>query len=126
MKKIKQVYHPYWEWECWHSGFFAPIKAKELEGARRQYSLFLSDLELFQAGIDKVFLSWPRSCEHFLTNASMNRVAFIGQSAMCISKGISSIAKGGFLQMSQDNQRWANDLALRNLERWINEFAEKN
>lgn len=32
----------------------------------------------------KVLVLWPNSCEHNLTNMSMNRVAWIGQSACCL------------------------------------------
>lgn len=127
MRKIKRIYHPYWDWECYHAGFFKTRPdGLTIEEAQEKYKSFLGNDLLFSLAIRKVFNEWPKSCEQFLTNPSINRVAFIGQAAMCISNGIPSCAKGGFSKLTQRQQDVANSIAKINLERWLNEFESKN
>jgi hypothetical protein len=83
------------------------------------YKTFLSDLNRFETAIKKVFKKWPNSCEHFLSNPSMNRIAWIGQSSLCIETGISSAFKGGYQLLSSREQEEADKLAKTYLDKWI-------
>lgn len=122
--KIKRKYHHYNNWECYKAGFYEP--ASSLIDGKERYREFLSRPLLFSLSIERVFNEWPNSCEHFLTNNSINRVAWIGQASMCISSGISSFYRGGFLLLTQEQQTIANDIAKTYLNRWLNEYASKN
>jgi hypothetical protein len=119
---IDRRYHPWWKWECYRAGFFRtglPHRIKSDDAAKRLYSEFLANDELFEIGIDKVFREWPHSCEQFLTNPSINRVAWIGQSSMCSMTGIPACYRGGFRILSAEGQARANDVAERKLRQWV-------
>ena len=118
MKKPTRIYHPYWEWECYKAGFYNTSVSIEDDAAKAMYAAFLSDSDKFNAALDRVFKEWPRSCEHFLTNTSMNRVAWLGQAAMCIETGIPSKFKGGFKLLSAEDQEIADNVALKRLKEW--------
>lgn len=115
-----RVFHTFDKWEAVPAGFFAPgIKGRTKDECEAEYAAFLSDLKCFDEGITKVFSEWPNSCEHNLTNGSMNRIAWIGQSAACASRGLPSTFRGGFSMLSLKDQEAANELALRRLNEWL-------
>ncbi len=116
--KLIRIYHPYWDWECYKAGFYSTTCSIDDDIALDMYSIFLKDLNRFGKATERVFKEWPNSCEHFLTNTSMNRIAWLGQAGMCIDSGIPSKFKGGFKLMSQLEQDAADDLALKYLKEW--------
>lgn len=124
-EKIQRVYHPWHKWECYKAGFYDRAKAETLQKGKEKYSKFFSRLDFFQQGIDSTFKNWPYSCEHFLTNDSINRIAWIGQASMCIMHHVSCFHRSGFFLLTREQQKDANMLALKNLNFWIqNKKAE--
>jgi hypothetical protein len=124
MKKLTRIYHPYWNWECYKAGFYNTTIDIEDEEAKLQYKTFLQDLTAFGKAMDRVMAEWPNSCEHFLTNTSMNRIAWLGQASMCITNNVPSCFKGGFKLLSEQEQRSANELAQTYLTRWENKCVQ--
>ena len=49
----------------------------------------------------------------------MNRIAWLGQAAMCIATGIPSTFRGGFNQLTPEEQEQANQAALKALNEWL-------
>lgn len=119
-KKLKRIYHPYWDWECYHAGFFntAPPVGMDADRALNGYMDFLSDVSKFRDAMEQVAERWPKSCEHFLTNTSMNRVAWLGQAAMCITTGVPSTFRAGFKMLTPIKQEAANQAAQEFLANW--------
>ncbi len=115
-----RIFHTFDKWEAVPAGFFAPgIKGKDKDECEAEYCAFLGDLDAFEEGIKKCFAEWPNSCEHNLTNSSMNRIAWIGQAAACAARGLPSTFRGGFAMLPMDKQDAANALALRYLNMWL-------
>lgn len=116
---MNQVYHPYTAWECFHAGMYSDVELKERErDGFQEYALFLADIPRFNAAMLRVLSEWPRSCEHFLSNPSVNRIAWLGQSAMCIDTGISRRYRAGFRLLNPEQQLLANTAAEKMLESW--------
>lgn len=118
-------YHPWWEWECYRNGFYRtrPPKRKMTDDdCREMYREFLANLDLFEIGMHKVASQWPNSCDQFLTNTNINRIAWLGQSAMCAMTGVPSVFRGGFRLLSPEQQSAANGCA----EKFLNNWIEKN
>lgn len=115
-----RIFHTFDKWEAVSAGFFAPgIKGRDKDECEQEYGVFLADLNRFAEGIQKVFKEWPNSCEHNLTNGSMNRIAWIGQAAACCAIGLPSTYRGGFSQLPPDTQNSANLLAMEYLNKWL-------
>lgn len=123
----ERIFHTYDKWECHKAGFYASKKdgmtAEECEAA---YANFLRDSDLFSDTLSKLTSEWKHSCEHYLTNKSMNRVAWLGQAAMCYYLGIPSKFCSGFNLLSIEEQTKANLVALEHLNKWLtrNDFSE--
>ncbi len=121
-----RIYHTWDKWECYPAGMYestAPGKmtATEANGA---YALFLRDPKRFADALERLLVEWPNSCEHYLSNEKMNRIAWLGQAAMCIATGIPACFRGGFNLLSDEMQSMANDLALKYLNLWLESHGE--
>lgn len=115
-----RIFHTYDKWECYKAGFYNTVKEgmtkKECEEAYRD---FLSDLPKFRKALKKVITKWKYSCEHYLTNSSMNRIAWLGQAAACLACGIPSTFRSGFWLLTEQQQKEADELALKYLNKWL-------
>jgi ParB-like chromosome segregation protein Spo0J len=115
-----RIFHTYEKWECYKAGFYATHKEgmnkKQCEEAFRK---FLSDIPRFSNALEKVITEWKHSCEHYLTNIAMNRIAWLGQAAACYEIGIPAVFRGGFFLLTQEQQESANNCALEYLNIWM-------
>jgi len=125
---MKRIYHTWDKWECYPAGFYddrpqarKDAKKPELEA---EYAAFLADSEKFRAALSGVLSSWRNSCEHYLSNENMNRVAWLGQAAACFAIGVPSAYRGGFHLLSEDQQRMADSVALEALNIWLARHGE--
>ena len=92
------------------------------EQCELSYANYLSDIERLKEGLDGVISEWINSCEHYLTNKSMNRIAWLGQAAMCYSTGIPSKFCSGFNLLTAEQQDKANITALEALNYWMKKY----
>lgn len=115
----KRIFHPWWEWEHYKHGFFeTSIGIENTEDYLNQYADFLRNLPRFEKAILRVFKEWPKSCEHFLSNPSINRVAWLGQAAMCIETHIPARYRAGYKLLTEKEQKDADNLAQQYITLW--------
>lgn len=119
-KETKRIYHTWEKWECYRHGFYdeKPVDMTQEEGEEK-YRAFLADLSQFEAALRVVTETWTNSCEHYLTNDRMNRIAWLGQASVAQSLRIPSCCRGGFNMLTEEQQRAADDLALAYLNKWL-------
>ena len=115
-----RIYHTWDKWECFRAGFYAerPDGMTQDEGEER-YRDFLADLSRFESGLHGVVSEWAHSCEHYLTNDRMNRIAWLGQAAVAYSLHVPSVCRGGYHRLTQEQKDAADALALRYLNEWL-------
>lgn len=115
-----RIFHTYDKWECYHAGFYKSSKegmtATECE---EEYRKVISDEKQFRKALAGVIKNWKFSCEHYLSNAAMNRIAYLGQAALCYARGIPSVFRGGFNLLTPEQQDNANNIALEYLNKWL-------
>lgn len=117
-----RIFHTHDKWECFKAGFYNTHKdGITKEEGEEEYRKFLADIPLFKATLKKVISEWKFSCEHYLTNNSMNRIAWLGQASLCYAKGIPSEFRGGFHLLTDQQQLEANMAALEYLNKWLKE-----
>jgi len=115
-----RIFHTFDKWECHKAGFYASNKeGMTAEQCEKAYAEYLSNPDTFSHGLEGVIKDWKHSCEHYLTNKSMNRIAWLGQAAVCYSTGIPSKFCSGWNLMSEEQQDDANALALVYLNKWM-------
>ena len=119
-----RIFHTWDQWECHKAGFYENSKAgMTREECEETYRALLADDAAFRKALDGVLAEWKNSCEHYLTNVSMNRIAWLGQAALCFAKGIPSVFRGGYNLLSPEQQDRANATALEYLNQWLEQHA---
>jgi hypothetical protein len=120
-KKMERVFHTWDQWECYPAGFYGekPPKGMTNDECELAYRDFLSDSVAFSAGLGGVLSDWVKSCEHYLTNENMNRIAWLGQSAMCYATKVPSRYRGGYNLLTDEQKEAADSLALVYLNKWL-------
>jgi hypothetical protein len=118
---VRRIYHHWETWECVPAGMYeeAAPGGMAAEDAILAYAAFLSDHVRFSAALERVVAEWPISCEHFLSNDSINRIAWLGQASMCIETGVPSKYKAGFARMTGLQRHAANGIAGHHLARYL-------
>lgn len=115
-----RVFHTFDKWECHKAGFYKPsVEGKTKEQCELEYAEFLRDDARFRSALDRVVSEWKNSCEHYLTNKAMNRIAWLGQASMCIATGVPSVFCSGFNLLTEAEQLRANATALEYLNKWM-------
>ena len=123
---MNRIYHTWDRWECYPAGFYDGQKTgKTDDECREEYRAFLSDIPRFGAALRRVVDEWPNSCEHYLTNESMNRIAWLGQASACIAMGLPSRYRPGYFLLTKDQQQKADLRALECLNEWLADHGEE-
>jgi len=115
-----RIFHTYDKWECHKAGFYNNKKEGWTdEMCQNEYVRILSDTELFSEILDKLIKEWKYSCEHYLTNKSMNRIAWLGQASVCFYSGVPSIYSSAWNKLTDQQQLKANLTAEKYLNKWL-------
>lgn len=115
-----RIFHTYEKWECYKAGLYENTKPGMTKAqCEEAYRAFLADLGRFEAALSVVTSEWKHSCEHYLTNVAMNRIAWLGQASACQALGIPASYRGGFFLLSEAEQTAANEMALKYLNKWL-------
>lgn len=115
-----RIFHTFDKWECQKAGFYETcVPGKPKEECEGEYADMLSNDEEFREALERVISEWKHSCEHYLTNKAMNRIAWLGQASLCYSRHIPSCFKGGFNLLTSEQQEKANRTAHEYLNKWL-------
>lgn len=118
-----RIFHTYDKWECYKAGFYATnVEWKTEEECKKDYYTILSNRDLFSNALDFIINNRKHSCEHYLTNKSMNRLAWLWQAAVCYSTGTPSKYSSGWQLLSEEEKQKANTIALQ----YLNKRLEAN
>ena len=121
------MYHTWDEWECYPAGFYEtrpPFEGMSEDECRDAYAAFLADDAQLRHGLEGVLSEWPNSCEHYLTNERMNRIAWLGQAAMCHQTGVGRQYRSGYNRLTKAQQGRADSTALEYLNKWLTGHGE--
>lgn len=122
-----RIFHTYDKWECHKAGFYNSKKEGWThEQCENEFKRILSDQELFSEILSKLIIEWKNSCEHYLTNKSMNRIAWLGQAAVCYHSGVPSCYSNAWFDLPEEIRQQANETALKYLNKWmyLNNYGE--
>jgi hypothetical protein len=121
MRKMERIYHTWDKWESFYHGFFDnnPPTGISKKQAERLYYELLSDPAEFSHVLERVIEEWPYSCEHNLTNKTLNRIAWMGQAALAYKYKIPAQFRGGYNLLTKQQQRTADDVALKYINVWL-------
>lgn len=116
----ERIFKTYDKWECYPAGFYenSHPELSHDECKSKFISIITSD-NTFKKGLEGVINNWNNSCKHYLTNKSMNRIAWLGQAAVCFLTGIPSKYASSWFDISEEERHKANKIALNYLNIWL-------
>ena len=115
-----RIFHTWDRWECYKAGFYeSKHPTLSHEECENIFASILSDTNKFAEILEKIIVEWKYSCEHYLTNNSMNRIAWLGQAAVCYETGVPSRYSGAWFDISEEDRDRANEVALHYLNIWL-------
>lgn len=119
-KDDSRIFHTFDKWECHKAGFYKSVKDNWThEQCENEFKRILSDQNLFASILEKIIVEWKFSCEHYLTNSSMNRIAWLGQAAVCYESGVPSRYSSAWFDIDEETRNKANSTALNYLNKWL-------
>ena len=122
---MNRIYHTWDKWECFRAGFYDSVKSgMTKDECEEEYRNFLSDIHLFENVLSNVIKEWKYSCEHNLSNESMNRIAWLGQACLSYELNIPACFRGGYNYLSGEQQSAADNMALKYLNIWLEDNGE--
>lgn len=115
-----RVFHTYDKWECYKHNFYGSSKeGMSKEECLYKYAELLRDTDGFAKALEYIINTWKYSCEHYLTNPSMNRIAWLGQAYLAYKENIPSCMSSGFSLLTPQEQDSANNVALNYLNKYL-------
>lgn len=124
LPKIKQIYTPYWSWECYKKGLY---NSYYLNTDIEKCTEFMNNIELFSKSMQEVNHNWNNSMLNFLTNPNINRVAFLGQCGVCYALGYpDALTKKCWKNLDRKKQNKLNFISHQIIVTWIQKQKLKN
>lgn len=120
---MDRIWHPYYLWEDYKSGFYKSEtdlnKDEQIEVSKKLFQ----DKKEFNTVLRKIIKDWKYSCEHNLTNESLNKIAWLGQAACAYKYKISNdISREGYNLLNKEEKLEADKIAEKVLKRWESEY----
>lgn len=118
---MKRIFHPWNLWEDYRYNFYGGMTDNfKKDNSRQLYAGLLQDLDRFEAALKVIITEWRYSCEHNLSNVSMNRIAYLGQAACALVYNVpSSISMSGYNLLTDDQKQAADNMAQKYLDIWL-------
>lgn len=116
----QRIFHTFDQWECYSAGLYnTTVDGMNQEQCERAYFEILTNDLLFSQALEKITTEWKNSCEHYLTNKAMNRLAYLGQAAVCLLTKVPQKYCSGWSLLNEKQQENANRIALFYLNKWL-------
>ena len=117
---MERIYHRYEKWEDYKDGFYDNCTGETKKEKENLVLEMFNSQELTLKFMNRVIEKWVYSCEHNLTNESLNKIAYIGQGACCLFAGIpSTVTMSMWSKLSKKTQERADQNAKTVLNKWL-------
>lgn len=125
MKTLRRVYHPWHDWEeVAHNMWGYAEKPKEM---LRQAVEFTGKPGLYGSFMQRVIQEWPISCENALTDANLNRRAWIGHAACALAlRCPEDITRKAWGYLNDEQRLLANREADRAIRAWEHNYRARD
>lgn len=116
---MKQVYLPYWKWECYKSGMWNKVSSAQEHEMLKLAIEFTGNHILYGKAMKDVVFKWNNTMENHLTNVSINRKAFLGQCAVFFKYQIPEyIVRKAWKNLTIKQQILADNVAQQTIKEW--------
>ena len=123
---MKRIYHHSNKWEDYHHGMYNEDKAARKERVQLAASI-LGNPAICEKAMRMVVDGWPIATEFNLSNASINRRAWLGQACCSIYAGVhedETREAWGLLTVAQ--RTTANAIATAGIKEWLRKHENEH
>ena len=123
---MKQIFHHYQKWEDFKNGMWRKVSPEDEVSMLAEAKAFTGDHTKYGLAMMRVIREWPLTCEHNLTDNSINQKAFIGHCAVTLQLGIPEyITRMAWGMLTEEQQTKANERAQHAIDTWKLDFNSK-
>jgi hypothetical protein len=119
---LKRIYRHYELWEDYKNGMWRKDTKDYDEGMLQEVIEFTGNHVEYGNAMLRVIKEWAVSCEHNLTNLSINRKAWIGHAACCLERGYPEyLVRQAWGMLTEQQRVDANNRAEYAIKQWETE-----
>lgn len=123
---MERIFHHFTKWEDFHAGMYAENKDGRKQRVARAAEI-LGTPHVCREAMEKVISEWKIATEYNLSNAEINRKAWLGQAACSCYAGIHEDETREAWGLMTDQQRIeANRIAASIIREWCAAFDRAN
>lgn len=116
----ERIFHTYDKRECHKAGLYIPtVEGKSQSQCEREFADFFLQEWLFEKIADKVMTEWKHSCEQYLSNKCMNRIARLWQASVCYHTWIWKKFSAWWFLLDKGTQDKNDEVSLRAINKWL-------
>lgn len=116
---MERIFHHYTKWEDYHAGMYAESREGRKERVK-QAAHILGTPSLCKKAMEKVISEWQIATEYNLSNAEINRKAWLGQAACSCYAGIhEDETREAWGIMTEPQRIEANRIAASIIRKWL-------
>jgi hypothetical protein len=120
---MQRIFHHYEKWEDHKCGFYNSYPTNQKEELIQKVIDMFNDEQSTTLYMNRVIGEWKFSCEHNLSNDSLNKIAYIGQGACCLYGNVpSDVTKEAWGRLSEEVQNRSNNIAKEVLNKWLENY----
>lgn len=116
---MQRIFHHYSLWEDFHAGMYDESKDGRKERVQ-EAARILGTPDICRLAMEKVINEWEKATEFNLSNAEINRKAWLGQAACCCYAGIhEDETREAWGLMTEEQRVEANRIAATIIKKWV-------
>ncbi len=122
---MDRIFHHYDEWEDYHAGMYNENKDGRQERVLKAAEI-LGTPDICRKAMKMVVEQWEKATEYNLSNAEINRKAWLGQAACSCYAGIhEDETREAWGLMTEPQRVEANRIAATIIKRWVGEREQE-
>lgn len=116
---MERIFHHYDLWEDYHAGMYDESKDGREERVAQAVKI-LGTPDICRKAMEKVVAEWTIASEYNLSNAGINRKAWLGQAACsCFARIHEDETREAWGVMTTDQRAEANRIAAEIIKKWL-------
>lgn len=124
--KIKRIWHDYRKWEGWKNGMYLEMKDEMKDTRISQSACLLKSPIALLISMTEVINEWIYESEQFMSHASSNRQAWLGQAACNYNHfATESETRKAWNTLTTEEMEQANNIADAVIEEWEKRYENE-
>lgn len=122
---MERLFYHYSLWEDYHAGMYDESKNGRQERVQKAVHI-LGNADICREAMEKVIAEWEIATKYNLSNAEINRKAWLGQAACCCFGGVhEDETREAWGYLTHEQRQTANAIADRIIKKWVSQYERE-